>query len=280
MFGSTILDLATGLIFTFLVISLIASAVTEGVASALSWRAKTLLQGVKDLLNDQQFTGLALDIYNHDLVNPRSNGLATSAGKLTAKPSYIEPTQFAAALIDVVGLVPGGNVAALQQQIGAKIKDQQLKTMLTGFVDRTAGDIDRVRDDVASWFDNSMDRVAGAYKRKTQLYSFFIALAVAIALNVDTITIATALWRQPMLVKQLPTLSDGMKPTDGYDDLRKSGLPFGWGTAETDIGSSPNWRWPYALLGWLITAAATLFGAPFWFDTLQRFVQLRGTGSK
>jgi hypothetical protein len=32
------------------------------------------------------------------------------------------------------------------------------------------------------------------------------------------------------------------------------------------------------LMGWLIAAGAALFGAPFWFDVLQRFVQLRGTG--
>jgi hypothetical protein len=31
-------------------------------------------------------------------------------------------------------------------------------------------------------------------------------------------------------------------------------------------------------LGWLITAFATLFGAPFWFDTLQRIVRLKGSG--
>jgi hypothetical protein len=32
--------------------------------------------------------------------------------------------------------------------------------------------------------------------------------------------------------------------------------------------------------GWLISAVATLFGAPFWFDALQKFVQIRGAGSK
>jgi hypothetical protein len=31
-------------------------------------------------------------------------------------------------------------------------------------------------------------------------------------------------------------------------------------------------------LGWLVTAFATLFGAPFWFDTLQGFVRLKGAG--
>jgi uncharacterized membrane protein YedE/YeeE len=32
------------------------------------------------------------------------------------------------------------------------------------------------------------------------------------------------------------------------------------------------------LIGWLIVAGAALFGAPFWFDTLQRITQLRGVG--
>jgi hypothetical protein len=30
----------------------------------------------------------------------------------------------------------------------------------------------------------------------------------------------------------------------------------------------------------MVTASTTLFGAPFWFDLLQRAVQMRGTGSK
>ena len=32
------------------------------------------------------------------------------------------------------------------------------------------------------------------------------------------------------------------------------------------------------VVGWLITALATLFGAPFWFDALQQFVRLKGAG--
>jgi hypothetical protein len=32
------------------------------------------------------------------------------------------------------------------------------------------------------------------------------------------------------------------------------------------------------LVGWLLTAVATLFGAPFWYDLLQQFVRLKGSG--
>jgi hypothetical protein len=33
-----------------------------------------------------------------------------------------------------------------------------------------------------------------------------------------------------------------------------------------------------AVLGWVITALASLFGAPFWFDTLQQVIRLKGAG--
>lgn len=55
MFNSTVLDVAIGLIFTFLAISLAVSALVEAVASAMKWRSSTLLSGIKDLLNDPNF---------------------------------------------------------------------------------------------------------------------------------------------------------------------------------------------------------------------------------
>jgi hypothetical protein len=278
MFGSVILDLAIGLMFTFLVISLITSAATEAAASALRWRANTLLDGVKALLNDPQFNGLALDIYNHDLVNPRADGTAGSQQELKAKPSYINPQQFASALLDVAGLSPGSDVQTLQNKINTTITDGQLKTMLNGCVARAGRNLNRVNDEIAAWFDNGMDRVSGVYKRKTQLWSFFIALGIAIVLNVDTITIAESLWKEPMLMKQLPQLPAGETAAQAWTQFNDLRLPFGWRRdLSNELLKFPNWL--LIPFGWLITAVATLFGAPFWFDTLQRFVQLRGAGS-
>ena len=187
MFGSTILDLAVGLIFTFLVISLITSTATEAVASARAWRANTLLQGIKDLLNDQKFTGLALSIYNHGLVNPQANGAAATQANLTSKPSYIDPKQFASALIELAGISPGVSVPALQAKINATIADSQLNSMLNGIVERAGGDINQINSDITDWFNQSMNRVAGAYKRKTQFWALVIALLLTIALNLDTV---------------------------------------------------------------------------------------------
>jgi hypothetical protein len=286
MFGSTILDLAIGLIFTFLIISLVTSAATEMVASALSWRASTLLQGIKDMLNDPQFTGLALALYNHGLVNPRSNGNASGQAQLSAQPSYIDPKQFADALIDLTGVAAGATnaadvqakVTAMQAKINAAVPDPQIRGVLDGIVTRAGADIDRVRTGIADWFDNAMDRVSGVYKRKTQLWSLVIALILVILLNVDSIKIAQTLWDQPTLVKDLPPAAAGETVAQALQQLQSLGLPFGWDQpAVSYFQSGVNWL--FVIFGWLITAVATLFGAPFWFDTLQRFVQLRGTGN-
>jgi hypothetical protein len=226
MFGSTILDLAIGVVFSFLMISLVTSAVTETFASGLTWRANTLLKGVKDLLNDPNFNGLALSIYNHSAVNALSSGQATSEASLTAKPSYIDAKQFASALLDVANVAPGVTVPAMQAQINATVTDPQLNTMLNGIVARTGGNINRVRDEIANWFDTGMNRVAGAYKRKTQFWGFLIAMALAVCLNVDTVRIARTLWQRPIMEFSQPAANETAQ--QAIQQAEQLGIPFGW----------------------------------------------------
>src|SRR5579859_6530530 len=137
MFGSTVLELAIGLIFAFLLISLITSTATEAWASVRGWRANTLLQGVKDLLNDKDFTGLALKLYNHALVNPQSDGNAKTEADLTAKPSYIDAQHFATALIEELKITSSGPVP--------KIENAQIQKVVAGIMTRAGGDIDKIR---------------------------------------------------------------------------------------------------------------------------------------
>jgi hypothetical protein len=54
--------------------------------------------------------------------------------------------------------------------------------------------------------------------------------------------------------------------------------PVGWDSFPPRLELSRDSFIP--LVGWLLTASSALFGAPFWFDLLQKFVQLRGTGGK
>jgi predicted lysophospholipase L1 biosynthesis ABC-type transport system permease subunit len=65
MFGSAILDVAVGLVFIYLLLSLTATAAQEALASALRRRARTLRYGIANLLRDPT----ALEkVYQHPLV--------------------------------------------------------------------------------------------------------------------------------------------------------------------------------------------------------------------
>ncbi len=274
MFNSTVLDVAVGLVFTFLAVSLVVSAIVESIASMMKWRSSTLLQGVKDLLNDQNFSGLALNLYNHALVNPRDSGTAGTEQDLKHPPAYIQPKQFADALIDLTR-ISADSQDKMILAIDANVRDNQLNTLLKGMVIHTAGDLAKMRDQLAGWFDNAMDSVGGVYKRKAQLWSFVIALLIAVILNVSSLDISKTLWQQPMLARTVAPRAD-QTPAQLLQQLEGLGVPIGWTQARF------NSLWGLGglqlLLGWLITAVATLFGAPFWFDALQRIVRLKGSG--
>jgi hypothetical protein len=276
MFNSTVLDVAVGLIFTFLALSLAVSTIVEAVASALKWRSRTLLQGVKDLLNDQAFTGLAREVYNHALVNPRDDGNATTEEDLKRKPAYINPRQFADALIDITNIA-GAAPGTINSRI-ANIGNQQLRLLMQGMVVRTSGNLDKIRNELARWFDNGMDRLSGVYKRKTQAWSFVLALIMAAALNVSAIDIGLALWQRPVALKAMMTTAYRTPPQAlaALQDLGTMGVPIGWSSAN----AKQFWgmRGISTFIGWVISAFATLFGAPFWFDALQQFVRLKGAG--
>jgi hypothetical protein len=285
MLQSGIIDVVIGLIFTFCAVSLAVSAITEALATAFNWRAKNLLDGVASLLNDDKVTGLALAMYNHALVNPQSSGTAASKTAIDSKPSYIDPKQFASALTDLVGI--GRNaLTATNDQISAAIgalPNDQLKTALQGMANRANGDLATFRSEIASWFDTSMDRVSGQYKRHVQFWSFGIAMILCLILNIDALRVAKTLWEQPTIAAGIAASAGANKDMDAtaaVQQLERAGLPIGW-----SLDPSSNMRTGQSgfalltmILGWLITALSTLFGAPFWFDALQRITRLAGTG--
>jgi hypothetical protein len=54
-----------------------------------------------------------------------------------------------------------------------------------------------MRLNAETWFNESMDRLSGWYKRKAQLLAFLIGFVLAAFLNVDSITLVDHLWKEP-----------------------------------------------------------------------------------
>ncbi len=149
------------------------------------------------------------------------------------------------------------------------------------------------RTNVETWFNNAMDRANGWYKRNRQVGAFVIALILAALINVDSINIATHLWREPTLRQavvaqaeryKLPA-ADTQEQTPLQDvgelettfnelqqSLKKLDLPIGWKKTPQDWGILST------IGGLIITAAAATLGAPYWFDILQKLIGIRSTG--
>jgi hypothetical protein len=270
MLGSTVLEVAIGLTFCYGTMALIVTTVQEALASLFRLRANTLLAGIKSMLNDPQFDGLARAVYAHPLVNPHTDGAVTDERGLRSRPSYIEPAHFAIALVDSLWKTPG-DFAQLRSAIEA-IPDPQLRTAMLGMLSR-ARDLQQFQDMLAGWFDNAMARMSGAYKRNQLLISLLLSLLLAILFNIDSIHLFRTLWQQPALAAHIKDVPGALDPA-AVDALMA--LPIGWRTFPPVL----NADFALQVAGWLITATTALFGAPFWFDLMQRVVRMRATGAK
>ena len=121
---------------------------------------------------------------------------------------------------------------------------QALETLLQGAEEYTTkgeSALEMARANVEKWFDGSMDRLSGWYKRRAQQMPFFIGIAVAIFLNGDTVLLAQQLWRDPGLRTSLvaqaqdlvdkqtnvsqPTLQQMAQIQAQFNGLN---IPFGW----------------------------------------------------
>jgi hypothetical protein len=240
MFGSTILDVAIGLVFIYLLLSLLVTAGTELIASWLTWRADNLRKGLQRILDPT----LAQKLYDHPLIKKLS--------KSDRFPSYIPSGTFALALVDdIANLKPGDTQPA--KAFGSMISnvpDPDVRRVLSLLAEEAGQEAQRLKENVENWFKTSMDRVAGWYKRKTQAVNVVLAIVLTVTVNVDGLliirslsndaTLRAALVAQAQeLAKERPPQQKAEQPvsdaTPALDELEKRiqkltglGVPVGW----------------------------------------------------
>jgi hypothetical protein len=278
MFGSTILDAAIAMVFIYLLASLVVSAANELIASVLKLRAENLFAGIRQLLQEGDKSTLASSLYRHPLVS----GLAKKGGK----PSYIPSRTFALAFLDVIAPVDSESPRTIDElQSAINNLPDPLKKALTTLFDEAGHDVEQFKRQLEIWFNNTMERVSGWYKRRTQWIQLVFAIGFAVSLNIDSVHIGQTLFAlhsplRPALVEQakpfLASHNDTLEHVTAA--ISTVSLPIGWADfhwkglnrAAPDILSR--------LPGWLITALAVSLGAPFWFDLLNKFINIRGAG--
>ncbi len=59
------------------------------------------------------------------------------------------------------------------------------------------------RQNVEQWFNETMERLSGVYKRRAQFVSFIVGITLALIVNIDSVSVTEALWREPTLRQAL-----------------------------------------------------------------------------
>lgn len=215
------------------------------------------------------------------------------------RPSYIPSHTFVLAILDLGAhayiekakrehkTVPELAKVTLLESING-IHNQEMRDALLTLYRDADGKGQRFRKAGEQWFDDSMERVSGWYKRHAQRVLWITALVVVILLNVDTLQIAQTLWRddaaRTVLVSQAQTATQqGEQGTNAANAAKALPVPLGWklfdtGTGPEQIPSTFD-SIMAKIFGLLISAAALTLGAPFWFDLMSKVVRVRGTGA-
>jgi hypothetical protein len=316
------LDVLIGTVFLYLLVTFLASAVLETISRALNWRAKNLYDAIESMLAGSGLLNHN-DVYNNPLVLalsrdakniPRADFLERMGWRAhgtSTPPAYIPAATFSAVVLESlinkaassaakpVELSPDGAIEVVRAlvQNQANQSDALLSTLKTTLATQGSS-IQAVRLAIEKWFNDTMDRASGWYKRRTQSVLLALGLMIAYGGNVDTIAVIRWLWqsdaaRQTVLnaatgyVKDsTPPPAPGANATKSLTDMasqvaaadRKISdlqYPVGWG-----VKRGPEPWIPQYLLGGLITAIAVSLGSTFWFDALQNLIKIRSTGPK
>lgn len=301
MFNSTTIDVAIGLVFVFLLLSLTASAAKELLEALAKRRAKDLKRGINELLGTGS-DAFVEALYKHGLINSLFQGGYDSnkPGKL---PSYIPSKNFALALMDLRNQIiardktkDGNQIIAEDETIPPGILPLHVRQAFRAFETTAGQDAAKLQQQVEEWYNSSMDRVSGWYKRRSQWWVFGIGLVISIAVNADCIVIAKRLSTDASLRQAViraaeqevkdnpapqaaaPTKGDTVEQSVGkikvhLSELDGVGLPVGWHNDQQKTLAGVFAHFP----GWFLTALAVSLGAPFWFDMLNKIMVVRST---
>lgn len=118
---------------------------------------------------------------------------------------------------------------------------------LEEYVRQGESNLAHARQNVEEWFNSSMDRVSGVFKRYAQTMALVIGFFIALFLNIDSINLTSYLWREPSVRQVLADRataasadSEGFvlsnefqtNPYKAMQDFREQfiglGLPIGW----------------------------------------------------
>ena len=121
--------------------------------------------------------------------------------------------------------------------------------------------IAKARQNIEQWFNETMDRLSGVYKRQAQVVSFLVGILLALFVNLDSVSITESLWREPTLRQALIVQAEleanrGMDSSQVLGDtgslnpvadlqqrLTDLNIPMGWTVIPKDNAAVAMCKW-------------------------------------
>jgi hypothetical protein len=237
LFPDTI-EVAAGLVFVYLFMSVLATIAREAWEGFVKSRSRTLERGLVELLCEagpdkarakakggaqdpahHQRYEILKEFYEHPLIMSLYRGGYTPPAKRSSLtqannlPSYIPSGHFAFALLDMMakkggqgrpGVLNAENILAAAENT----PNARVAQMVQFAIHNSGGDLDQARQFLETWYNATMDRVSGWYKHETQTIIFWVSLVACVVLNVNTVVIADTLYRDPTLRKVAVTKAE------------------------------------------------------------------------
>jgi hypothetical protein len=301
------IDVLIAIVFIYLSLAVVCSAVQEMISGALSWRSRTLHAGICALLHDPKGEGIVKQFYDHPLI--RSFKICRFH-----KPSYIPNDLFVTTLIDLIAPAEHDakplNIQNLRNAVGQFDANDDLRRSLSVLISDEGETLQTAKDKIERWFVEGMNRTSEIYKRRAGSVIFSVALFVTLALNADTVQIVQTLSQnagiRSLAVKKAESeaatktlmagLIEAKNPEETVKDVDLSFLDLGWEkpgeairhviafAAMQEKTTADAFACVYyvvkKIIGLGITTLAVAMGAPFWFELLNKIVNLRNTGKK
>ena len=352
-----ILEIVIGLIFIYLLLSLLTSTVQELVASLVSLRGKMLLKAILKLLEVENLAGTEDEAARKKMLEEFKAKILNSKvyKKYSSKflwieqlPSYLSSEQVTGLIQDLMAEEANSAPPAMVGERGLDapetpkpitmldaMQHSDLKKQLgiiTGNAPTDGGmglrsldgnpedeetTMNKAKTAFSVYYDEIMDRCTDWYKRSVHISLIAIGMVLAVAFDADTFKIFNSLTANPEARQELMTLAESfvannkmqaytVAPADSnatdsskmarvtdlrslvdsilVNEIQKVPAPLGLGWSPTykeqlkETGRSEVKFFFIKLFGWFITALAVSLGAPFWFDLLQKVINIRNAG--
>ena len=250
------IDVVIGLVFIYLLYSLLATVIMEIITSFLGLRARNLRYALRRMLMDEkEFAGKwakikknSLKIFNSVIKIVGKAGNLTnsklfknffnqaiikylSSGGISNKPSYLNPQNFSKALIDTLKSGTNGknSLAKIKAGIDNLPAGSQTKEYLESLLDDANNDLVKFKLMLEQWFEDTMERATGWFKRRIQYILLIIGFGLAVSFNADTLAIIKKLSKDPdarqQLVDMAISYSKENKVTIDYINLLRDKPP-------------------------------------------------------